>query len=702
MRKWISSAIFALLVAMMPMRLLAAELYTMEETQHRPLFREGHIEMDDAQILTYRLEGNSWEEAFRTRVIQCFDSGQLTVSVYDLQIPYDAYQTVMDYIQEILNENPKYFYFSGWIHVSGRGYSQDAIYVNTVTVDVAERYNPDGTGNVRWDLIEQDRILYNSGMNEILAQIQPGMSDLEKILALHDAMVRECDYDYDNYVLGTIPDESFSALGVFAFNKAVCQGYAEAFVDLCDTINIPCRIVSSESMNHAWNLVYLDGYWYHLDATWDDPIGAVGVGYVGHDYFLYSDAEFQNEKEHYGWGTSIPQATNSGAYAGYAFRERTADMHYSEGLWYYQERFDWYGNVYASKINGDGIVSIHQDSGNVETHGQDGILYVGKYDGIYTMKPSATKQITPYKLVADMGAYADCMLGEFTIRDNQLLVRLWDDTISDYREVWLPLADSANYHVHTGTFVTAKTPTCVEDGNLSHYKCSCGACFSDASCEEPIENPGDVILSQTGHNADTAGLNCTICGADLPWFVDVKLDDWQYPYALYAYRNGIMAGKGKDAFGNIKFYPNANLSRAEFAQVLYNAEGKPEVEYYSVFPDAKDGEWYCDAIFWARENGLVEGYPNGKFGVDDMITREQIAVILCKYAKYKSYDISARADVTVYGDYTKISEWAYESMQWANANSIINGNGAGLNPGEWAARGECAAMIYNFQQKFEQ
>ena len=104
-----------------------------------------------------------------------------------------------------------------------------------------------------------------------------------------------------------IPDSSFSAYGVFVEEIAVCQGYALAYKLLCDRVGIECYMVTSDSMNHAWNIVWLDGSWYHVDATWDDPSWDM-PGRVDHTYLFRSDDDFRNRLEHYGWQVTMGSA----------------------------------------------------------------------------------------------------------------------------------------------------------------------------------------------------------------------------------------------------------------------------------------------------------------------------------------------------------------------------------------------------------
>ena len=121
------------------------------------------------------------------------------------------------------------------------------------------------------------------------------MSEYEKVKSIHDYIVNNTQYDYDNLLNGTVPEVSHSPLGVLQYGVAVCQGYAYAFELLCDLSGLECEFVGGVAGGggHAWNQVKVDGKWYNIDVTWDDPIyyfNGVLTPYLSYDYFLVSDA----------------------------------------------------------------------------------------------------------------------------------------------------------------------------------------------------------------------------------------------------------------------------------------------------------------------------------------------------------------------------------------------------------------------------
>ncbi len=124
--------------------------------------------------------------------------------------------------------------------------------------------------------------------------ITDDMTAREKARAIHDYLVLNCKYDYDNYVKGTVSLESRLAYGVLCKGSAVCQGYAAAFNLLARLADVPCEIVTGTAQGntdlHAWNVVHIDGNDYYIDATHDDPVPD-RVGYVSYQYFLRTAEE---------------------------------------------------------------------------------------------------------------------------------------------------------------------------------------------------------------------------------------------------------------------------------------------------------------------------------------------------------------------------------------------------------------------------
>ena len=184
-------------------------------------------------------------------------------------------------------------------------------------------------------------------------------------------------------------------------------------------------------------------------------------------------------------------------------------------------------------------------------------------------------------------------------------------------------------------------------------------------------------------------------------FTDVAVNpgNWRYENVKYVNDTGIMTGVKPN-----EFQPDKSLTRAEFASVIYRMAGSPSVSYKNIFTDVPAGKWYSGAIIWAYENKIVAGLGNGRYGIDENITREQMARMLMEYAKVRGYDTRDRADFRRFADSAQVSRWADENMRWAVGSGIISGSTSGgkyyMNPKGQAKRVECAVMLTKFLQKY--
>lgn len=174
-----------------------------------------------------------------------------------------------------------------------------------------------------------------------------------------------------------------------------------------------------------------------------------------------------------------------------------------------------------------------------------------------------------------------------------------------------------------------------------------------------------------------------------PWknpFPDVSDTGWYIKAIEYVCTNGLMNG-----YSNGKFGPNDTLTRAQFAQIIYNKEGRPQADSGN-FTDVTIG-WYADAVNWAAAEGIVAGVGGGKFAPDLPITRQDLAVMLWRYAG----NPEPRKNELDFSDAGKVSGYAQEALCWANENGIVNGKGGGiLDPRGLATRAQAAQMLKNY------
>ena len=180
-------------------------------------------------------------------------------------------------------------------------------------------------------------------------------------------------------------------------------------------------------------------------------------------------------------------------------------------------------------------------------------------------------------------------------------------------------------------------------------------------------------------------------------FTDVSESDWFFNDVKFVYQNGLMNGTSATTFS-----PEGTTSRGMIVTILWRMAGSPDMEdkiWGYPFADVDATAYYGTAVYWARLNGIAGGYDDATFGPNDPITREQMAAILYRYAQYKGYDVSAKADLNKFTDADEISNYALEALQWANAEGLINGKGDGvLDPKGQATRAEAAVILTRFNE----
>ncbi len=222
-------------------------------------------------------------------------SKMIDISAYKLDV-----SGVRSLINGVLNEHPDlYFAERGYNYYLGSEY--------TAAIELS--YND-----------TYDDAAFQKGVSSALACVDSQMSDLEKAVALHDYLTVNCEYDYENYLAGKIPSESYSAYGTLVNHTAVCQGYALAYKYLLNQVGIDCYMVTSDSMNHAWNMIVLDGQYYQVDVTWDDPVWDK-IGRSVHTFMFRSDAAFARHQD---W-----RVTSGSSVVDY----RATDTRYDNAFW---------------------------------------------------------------------------------------------------------------------------------------------------------------------------------------------------------------------------------------------------------------------------------------------------------------------------------------------------------------------------------
>lgn len=188
-------------------------------------------------------------------------------------------------------------------------------------------------------------------------------------------------------------------------------------------------------------------------------------------------------------------------------------------------------------------------------------------------------------------------------------------------------------------------------------------------------------------------------------YSDVSEQSPYYDAIVYMTDTGIFAGVSETEFA-----PEAKLTRGMFVTLLgrvyenlNGSEGAPEKSAAkSSFKDVKTTDYYCAAVSWAQENGIVSGYGDGVFAPNDCLTKEQAAAILCRFSKYAKDGFSSGENTNIlsYEDYDKISQYAIPAIQWGLENGIISDDGKNINADKYVTRAEAAQYLYNYTEKW--
>lgn len=193
-------------------------------------------------------------------------------------------------------------------------------------------------------------------------------------------------------------------------------------------------------------------------------------------------------------------------------------------------------------------------------------------------------------------------------------------------------------------------------------------------------------------------------------FQDVRSGDWCYDAVRYVFEAGLMNGTSADTFT-----PNASTTRGQIVAILYRLEGSPapvqedagssfilvggEPAGQTTFSDVAPGAYYAAAVSWASAGGIVNGYGDGTFRPNHLITREQLAAFLYRYASQKGRDVSGRTALNTFADAGQVASYAVEPLSWAVSAGLINGVSADtLSPRGNASRAQVAVILSRFVQ----
>ena len=227
--------------------------------------------------------------------------------------------------------------------------------------------------------------------------------------------------------------------------------------------------------------------------------------------------------------------------------------------------------------------------------------------------------------------------------------------------------------------------------NLYHFDEDAEAMKFESAAE--IDDEGNARLSFSHASQFAIVIDDKSHASSDEWpFIDVDADDWFYDAVRYVYGEGLMTGTSATEFA-----PGLTTTRGMIVTILHRLEGEPAATGDAGFADVKADAYYAEAVNWAAEAGIVNGYSATAFGPTDPITREQMAAILYNYAEYKGMDVTASADLSGYSDADSVSGWAEEAMSWAVEEGLLRGvTNDTLEPEGMATRAQVAAILQRF------
>lgn len=262
-------------------------------------------------------------------------------------------------------------------------------------------------------------------------------------------------------------------------------------------------------------------------------------------------------------------------------------------------------------------------------------------------------------------------------------------------------------------YISDNNATCTENGTETAI---CDRC--DATDTREIENsafghdyhekrvePGyshEGMIQQVCARCDDVSSSVSIPALIIEeTLADVANGQWFTPYIAYCLDTELMKGQGdKDAAGREYFRPENSMTRAELVTVLYNMEGQPPVQFEAIFDDVTSEKWFAAQVTWASQNGLVFGTADKIFEPDTPISRQDLAMILYRYAvDYKGIEMNVEnvdALLGAFSDADRVGSYAKVAMAAMNQAGVITGDGDRLKPQENATRAEVASMLSRY------
>ena len=442
-----------------------------------------------------------------------------------------------------------------WLHAYA--FSPTAYGVSAAYPDFLDEYGSKETAELE------------AAVAKALECVLPGMDQLQTALVLHDYLASHVSYDHENYINGTVPDVSYVAYGPLVLGVGVCEGYDRAYRLLLGRCGIETCAASSNAMGHAWTLVRLNGSWYHVDVTWDDPVPD-SPGRSAHDYFLLSDSGIgDGNHNHYQWQT-VDECT---------------DTRYESDIFW-----------------------LSSDQPIIFTDADSMWLLKSDSSGNHTLvcRSWSTGKETAYRSFREQwpvwGVPGSYWVGSFSG------LCLWDSRLfyNDRTSVYA-------YDPADGTTDTVYTYT---GGDGYVFGLTAG---DDALTALVRANPSDAGTAYSFTPVRKHAVSSP--------FTDVKTTDSYFEAVLWAVNHDPQITKG---IGGGKFDPQGTVTREQAVTFLWRAMGCPEPKTkQSSFSDVSNpNAYYYKPVLWATETGVTNGMGSGRFGVGRALKYHELLTFL--------------------------------------------------------------------------
>lgn len=474
--------------------------------------------------------------ALEKLIVEGIKAWQTSIDVSELGLTRDDINNGA--VRSIINSHPEFISLSGGYTYWTSGSSITKIAFTYLT-------------NAKEEQQELD-----AALQEVKSKIDTsGMSDEEIVLAYHEYLTSTVSYAYEDYFNGTIAaNHGYDMYGALVKHSCVCQGYAETMFYLLREAGLSCAIASSENINHAWNIVKIRGNWYHIDATWDDPVWDM-PGRSYHDYFLVSfDTMNKNTLINHTkdrtdmvvsaqWGDTYTTAVDTTYESGKFWNGIEKAIFYKDGYWYSisegSSKTSFNINKYQYSTNINKVLY----SGTAKWTTPSGGYYSGVYSSIYlrgdnlyfTTPDSLNKiditstNVTPTELINIRTQYNSSTgnnlyaFGEqygklvYFITDSPNIKKTKDSSNSskynkEYAEYTFEMCISHKWDAG----VVTKEPTYTSTGTKKYTCTNCGETkietIAKLVCTSHVWDSGKVVTAPTYKTEGTRKYTCTNCG----------------------------------------------------------------------------------------------------------------------------------------------------------------------------------------------